>query len=386
MKDPVRVEIEVVEEIKVKGNEMGMAALVRVNYPVVEQNEQLPYRLEMISQEAGLEFMKKFFCLGIEKADLELCLSIRAVKDGEGIIRIGKRPSYTFRTIFGTVIVPRIRIKYKGSGKSETPSARMWKAKRQVMLSKGLKNAVCNTVVKESYASTLSQIERQTGERGIVSKSSIGNILRQEGERLAKAQAEQADKVFEADDGAKVLLGRAAQHLAAQYFEQVYLNRTDLEYMYMTEAEVEQLFYEIEWDPYEELVKKKAREYQEEIDQQEKVPTQTKEHLEQVRPEVADLAGSVGVGSAEGETIPSSDDLMGEESTTNSSLVSAPLSEAAELGEQIIAQVDEVVVRKQPGSKRDKIVHYNGVIKTAERSYYCSGTPSAQLIYQMGSI
>jgi hypothetical protein len=192
MKDPVRVEIEVVEEMGIKGSEIGMAALVRVNYPVLEQNEQLPFRMEMISQEAGLQFMRKFFGLGIEKADLELCLSIREGKDGEGIVRIGKRP-YTFRTIFGTVIVPRIRIKYKGSGKSETPSARMWKTKRQVLLSKGLKNAICNTVVKETYASTVAQIERQTGERGIVSKSTVGNILRQEGKGLKEAQEKRAE-------------------------------------------------------------------------------------------------------------------------------------------------------------------------------------------------
>jgi hypothetical protein len=166
--------------------------------------------------------MREFFRLAIEKADLELILSLRAGKDGEGIVLNGKRP-YRFKTSFGTVPTRRIRIRHKAGGRSETPSSRIWGTPRQVYLTQGLKNAVCNLVVKESFSSTLRQIERESGEPKIISKSSVGNIMRQEGERLAIAQAERADKVFEADEGAKVLLGRAAAHLSQDYFERLWL-------------------------------------------------------------------------------------------------------------------------------------------------------------------
>jgi hypothetical protein len=218
MKEAVRVEIEVVEEVQAVGREMGMAVLVRVRCEVPEQDKDLPDCWEQISQEAGLQFMRKLFGLGIEKSDLELILSLRAGDNGKGIVRIGKRP-YTFRTSFRTVIVPRIRIKYKGSGKSETPSGRIWQLPRQVYFSRGLKNAVCNLAMKETYGSTLKQIERETGEVGIICKSSVINIVHAQGAGISAAEIERADKVFEADNGAKVLLGRAGAHLAEDYFE-----------------------------------------------------------------------------------------------------------------------------------------------------------------------
>jgi len=83
MKDRVRVEVEPAEELSLRGGEIAMAAMVRVSCPAPEQNEHLPYRIEMMSQAAGLEFMRKFFGLAIEKADLELFVSLRSGKDGD---------------------------------------------------------------------------------------------------------------------------------------------------------------------------------------------------------------------------------------------------------------------------------------------------------------
>src|SRR5207244_1451728 len=143
----------------VAGGEMAMAALVQVNCPVPEQNEQLPDRIELMSAEAGRNFSQELFRLAIEKADLELVLSNRGGKDGAGIERLGKR-RYTFKTQFGTVRVKRIRIRHKADGSTETPSARVWGTPRQLFVTRGLKKAVCNLVVKQSFSSTLRQIER----------------------------------------------------------------------------------------------------------------------------------------------------------------------------------------------------------------------------------
>jgi hypothetical protein len=140
------------------------------------------------------------------------------------------------------------------------------------------------------------------------------------------------------------------------------LKGVDLERI--SRQEIEQVFEQVVWDPYEELLKRQGRE------QQEKAPAQTKELLESARPVDAELPLIAVAHSYEQIT----------------AAASALKKQGAELGEQIIAQVDEVVVRKQPGSKREKIVHYNGVIKASDRSYYCSSPTSAELIYQMGSI
>ena len=235
-----------------------------------------------------------------------------------------------------------------------------------------------------------SKLERESGEVKIISKSSIGNVLHKEGKRLVDAQVERAKAVINADGKAKKLLGRAAAHLVEDYFEEVYLNGADLEHM--TCEEVEQLFYQVEWDPYEEyeeyeeMVKTKRREQQSNRRIDQRNLKNCKELLEPAKPEVAELPMPIITPNSQLETTPTSDNPSVEQSQTSTATASAPLSRLAEIAEQVIAQVDEVVVRKQPGSKRDKIVHYNGVIKTSQRSYYCSGITSAQLIYQMGSI
>src|SRR5262249_42629050 len=106
MKAPVRVEIEIVEEKKGKDGELWMTALVRGNCMAPEKNEELRNELEMMSEEIVLKGIKKFYRFGIKIPDVKWVLSLRAGKDGQGIVRIGKRPC-TFKTHFGSVAVPR---------------------------------------------------------------------------------------------------------------------------------------------------------------------------------------------------------------------------------------------------------------------------------------
>src|SRR5262249_22508567 len=215
---------------------------------------------------------------------------------------------------------------------------------------------------------------RQTGQEKIISKSSIGNILHQEGERLQKAQAERAKAVLSADAEAKKMLGRAIAHLAGDYFEEVYLNGAALERA--SSEEIERLFSQGEWDPYEELIKRKGRE--------QNAPALSREEFEPTEPAILLVLPATTAAPANQDGPIEAPLFKTEKADEMKSAAAGARGEPAR--EQVIVQLDEVVVRKQPGGKREKIVHYNGVIKTEQRSYYCSGITSAQLIYQAGSI
>jgi hypothetical protein len=122
-------------------------------------------------------------------------LSQRAGKDNGGIQLIGKR-RYTCKTRFGKVEVKRTRIKHKSDGSTEIPAHRAWGTPRQVFIAAGLKEAVCNLVVKQSFSSTVRQLEAQTGQEKIISKSTVGNILHREGQRLSEANLKRAAEVL----------------------------------------------------------------------------------------------------------------------------------------------------------------------------------------------
>jgi hypothetical protein len=122
------------------------------------------------------------------------------------------------------------------------------------MITQGLKELVCNLIVKETFSSTLRQLEAITGEKKLLSKSS--SILHSEGKQLREAQLKRAEAVFEVDEKGKRLLGMAQAHLAEDHFEKTWLNGLDIEEL--GEEEIEELLEEIEWDP---------RDYMDELEQ-----------------------------------------------------------------------------------------------------------------------
>ena len=197
---------------------------------------------------------------------------------------------------------------------------------------------------------------------------------------MQKAQAERAKAVLSADSEAKRMLGRAAAHLGEDYFEAVYLNGADLDRA--SSEEIETLFSRVEWDPYEELMKRKEREMQK------NASAQSREELEPTGPAVTDPPVPPVLPAAPANQNAQIENSLFklEEADEMKSAATGAGGEPKGAREQVIVQVDEVVVRKQPGGKREKIVHYNGVVKTEQRSYYCSGITSAQLIYQAGSL
>jgi hypothetical protein len=319
--------------------EIEIEAKVRVRFRLPSQNKQFPHKVEGMVEEAGQELKRAFYQKIIEQADLALVIARRKGKEGKGIQRIGTR-SYTFKTVFGTVSVKRIRIRHKADKSTEIPSAKTWSTPKQICLTEGLREAICDYATKQSYKNTVLRIEERSGEKKIICKSTVKNVLHQEGERLRAAQSGRARRVYEREREAKRLLGRAEAYIAEEFFEQVWLNKEDLEEDDYDDEEIEGFFQEIEWDP---------REH--------------KTNLTGPPPPPPATPAEINAPALPAE-----------------SCITSRLD-----ADMVVVQPDEVVVRSQ---EPDTIWlrNYGAVVITAERSHYFTAPTSAQLLYQVGSL
>jgi hypothetical protein len=360
--------VTAVEKMEIVEGRIKTVMRVETESEMPEQNEHLPHRVEMTSRVVGQEFMKDYYSATIQRADLELCLRIRDGK-GAGIVLKGKR-AYTFKTVLGTVKVPRQRIKYRDSGRSETPSSRIWKLPRQVKISRGLKNETSNIAMKESYGKTLKQIEQETGEAGILSKSSVCKIFHNSGAELGAAQAKRAKKEFIKDKTARGLIGRAGAQIGEEHFCRLYLGIEEL-----SMEEVGAAFKQIQWEP--------------SIDITSVLPM-----AEQGIEPSADAAinAEIGAGQALEVAVQAAEAAIDEvaQGGAGSTPIIAASATTAAIDEkkpidEVIAQLDEVVIRKQQ-DEDEKLLQYNGTIKAGAKTIYCSATTSGQLIFQVSSV
>jgi hypothetical protein len=347
MKDNIAIGIKL-REFETSGEARLMALMVQINHRVPVQNERLPDELEQLVIRAGREFMRELYRQMLERADVELVLANRGGKEGKGIQRIGKRP-YTFITSFGRVVMKRIRIKHKSDGSTQIPSGRLWGTPKQQCITALLKQAAYELAAKQSYSSTVRQLERETGEAKILAKSSICKILHEAGAQLQMAEQERAATVYEQDEAAKLLLGRAESYLADEIFERPWLGCEDLDEELSELDDVERdeqlqaLLHQIEWDAREQIAPTAAAPAQAEI----------------VSPQIAIMAQSLATES----------------------LTITPVTK----GDLVIVMPDEVVVRSQ---QADQIwlTHYTAVVITADKTHYFSAPTSIQLCYQVSGL
>ena len=118
-----------------------------------------------------------------------MCSSSRHGKQGQGIICRGTT-SFTFKTVFGTVKVHRHRIEYRGDGTTEVPSAHAWQTPRQVALTPMLREAACEGLLRDSAQQTVTRIDTRAGESGVLAKTTVLEIVREEGQQLQALQLE----------------------------------------------------------------------------------------------------------------------------------------------------------------------------------------------------
>jgi hypothetical protein len=199
-----------------QGHALSLELTLQMTMPLPEQDERLPDQIETFAHQAGLQVQRRLFRALIEKADQELVLQRRHGKAGQGIQRRGTRP-FTFKTLFGEVIVPRIRISHNHDGSIEIPSARAWNTSHQLAITQNLRHAVCDRMSDQSARESLADICHYAEDDDLLGQSTIIEIVHQEGERLVAAQRQRARSVLdEATEAQLALLGPPAADTVAQ--------------------------------------------------------------------------------------------------------------------------------------------------------------------------
>ena len=160
---------------------------MEISLPMPPQDEHLPDQIEAFVHQAGLEFQRRLFKVLIEKADQELVLQKRHGKGEAGIQRRRTRP-FTFKTIFGAVTVGRSRILHQYDGTMEVPSAVAWNTSHQLMITQNLRDPVCDQMSDQSAGKSRVDVCQYAGDEDLLGRSTIIEIVHQEGKQLVAAQ------------------------------------------------------------------------------------------------------------------------------------------------------------------------------------------------------
>jgi Uncharacterised protein family (UPF0236) len=177
--------------------------------PMPNQDEHLPDQIEAFVHQAGLEIQRRLFQVLMEKADQELVFLHRHGKGDAGIQLRGTRP-FTFKTIFGNVTVQRLRISHNHDGTTELPSALAWNTSHQLHITQNLRDAVCDQMSDQSAGKTCADVCQCAGDENLLGRSTIIDIVHQEGGQLIAAQRERAQAILDgASETQLALLGPA---------------------------------------------------------------------------------------------------------------------------------------------------------------------------------
>jgi Uncharacterised protein family (UPF0236) len=199
-----------------QGHALSLELTLQMTLPIPDQDPHLPDQVEAFVHQAGLEIQRRLFRALIEKADQELVLQRRHGKGGDGIQRRGTRP-YTFKTTFGEVTVQRVRISHNRDGSIEIPSARAWDTSHQLAITQNLRDAVCDQMSDQSAGESRTDICRYAEDEDLLGRSTIIEIVHQEGERLVAAQRQRARSVLDGASAAHLaLLGPPAANAVAE--------------------------------------------------------------------------------------------------------------------------------------------------------------------------
>jgi hypothetical protein len=199
-----------VSPVNSDGQAFALELTLGISLPMPQQDEHLPDQIESYVHQAGLETQRRLFQVLMEKADQELVLQQRHGKGGAGIQRRGTRP-FTFKTTFGEVAVERSRISHNQDGTIEIPSATAWNTSHQLHITQNLRDAVCDQMSEQSAGKSRTEICQYAGDESLLGRSTIIEIVHQEGEQLSGAQRQRAQAILDgASEAQLALLGPTA--------------------------------------------------------------------------------------------------------------------------------------------------------------------------------
>ena len=168
------------------GQTLSLELGLQMALPLPNQDEHLPDQIEAFVPQGGLEIERRLFQAFVEKADQELVLQRRQGKGGAGIRLRGTRP-FTFKATVGEVTVQRSRIEHKMDGTMEVPSARAWNTSHQLHITQNLRDAVCDQMSDQSPEKSRADLCQYAGDESLLGRSTIIDIVPQEGEQLIVA-------------------------------------------------------------------------------------------------------------------------------------------------------------------------------------------------------
>ena len=204
------------QDITSSADELTLTAHLHLSLPRPAQDAQLLTQLEKAIAAVGQQIKRQLFRYVLEYADREVVLAQRAGKDGQGIQRRGTAP-LTCKTVFGTAVVRRQRVTPKADGSAAVRSAHLWQTPQQVLLTQGLRDAVCDGLLEQSTTGTLERLQERAGEVGLIARRTVLNIVHEEGNALRAEMAARAARVWDADPwAAQTLLPTAAEPTAAE--------------------------------------------------------------------------------------------------------------------------------------------------------------------------
>jgi hypothetical protein len=180
-----------VSPVNCQDQRLSLELELRMALPMPDQDEHLPDHIEAFVHHAGLDVERRLFQVLMEKADQELILEQRRGKGGAGIRLRGTRP-LTFKTTFGEVAVARSRIEHKQDGAMEVPSARAWNTSHQLHITQNLRDAVCDQMSEHSSGTSLEQLCDRAGDPDLLGRSTVIEIVHDQGGRLIQAQRQRA--------------------------------------------------------------------------------------------------------------------------------------------------------------------------------------------------
>jgi hypothetical protein len=193
--------------VNAQGQTLSLGLELQMIIPLPDQGPHLPEQIEAYVHQAGLEVQRRLFRALIEKADQELVLQRRHGKRSAGIQRRGTRP-FTFKTLFGEVTVERSRISHKHDHSIEIPSATAWNTPHQLAITQNLRDAVCDQMSDQSAGRSREDLCQNAGDPQLLGRSTILEILHQEGQQLMTAQHQRARSVLDdAPEAQRALLG-----------------------------------------------------------------------------------------------------------------------------------------------------------------------------------
>lgn len=193
------------EHVELQDDRLILQAQVSLELPLPEQDAALPGRLEAGIERGGQILKRRLFQHAVEQADAELILARRQGKHGQGIRCRGTAP-LTFKTVFGTVRIRRRRIEHKADGTTEVPAAHAWQTPRQIAITPGLRHAVCDGMLRDSAQQTVARIDTRAGEEAVLARTTVLELVHEQGERLREAAHARAEAIYTRDPEALRLL------------------------------------------------------------------------------------------------------------------------------------------------------------------------------------